>query len=239
VIEDAQIAVALGWTRESRMKRMLLRGLKNPDGSFKEGAETITTPIVQWIDPHTGEPAPLRPFTESYDVIIEEATKRGFNVAFRTDEDVALVWEGDDQEGATAAKGLKLVEGMAAALVHRMGALWKLPAGIQAALLKHHLSTKLEPKELPRPWEIAMEDEVVPDYTQPRLEAGGMGGGSPETAGLLCLGELDAEGGLRLPRSSEPSGDRGLGEGEPRVSGLQRDALLGAAREDRQGMPDV
>ena len=175
MIEDAMVAFALGWKREERERRI------------KMGDGWITAPIIVWID-ESGNVVPLRPFTESYDVMIDEIEKRGFHVAFRSDEDMAMVWKGDDKENAVSSHGLKLVEGMALCLVYQIS-LQALP---QQFL--NHLS-------------FSGKTFYVPHDPQPQREAERLGEGPRTDSGPFHRSKLEPPGRLLLPEIPDAKGD--------------------------------
>ncbi|MDE2102485.1 MAG: hypothetical protein KGL39_34885 [Patescibacteria group bacterium] len=130
MIEDSEMAVALGWTQGEGRGQLLLPG---------GGQQTVKV----WLD-EAGQRHPLRPFTSSYDVMIEEATKRGLDVAFRSDSDQVVVWRRGRRDQASSSKGLPLCEGLCACVLDQLGLLGRLPAGKAELLRAGHLARNFE-----------------------------------------------------------------------------------------------
>lgn len=141
MISDREVAIALGWKQKEVSTRIKVEGQLG--GEFGLAIAPFDMPIKKWHD-ENGQHHPLRPFTASYDVVMDECTKRGLNVAFRSDSDVVFVWTGNDKSNVSQVQGLPLVEGFCIAMLHQLGRLDKLPKHIQANAL-YYLNRSKQP----------------------------------------------------------------------------------------------
>lgn len=155
MIEDREVALALGWRQAPGRGQLRLPG-------------GVEQQVMVWFD-EAGQRHPLRPFTASYDVMLEEARKRGLEVAFRSDSDQVVVWLHGRPFEASSSKGLPLVEGLCACVLDQLGLLDALPVGKGDLLRVAHLRRNFAGDLLTNQTIGSFKYEVLPTKYRPPM----------------------------------------------------------------------